>query len=405
MATGASKPTRKRRVLPRVALLLVTTLAALAIAEVCCRLIFGSPRIRWSIAAGLKKNRPPPDPILGTRMPPNARGHDARGWRNAAVPDRADLVAIGDSHTWGSNARIDEAWPQVLARQLGRPVYNLALGGYGPIQYEALANEAMGLRPTALVVALYLGNDLWDAYARVYSNERYREQRNAAAGGDDLTNDTVRPRVRTVERRRRSHERPAGVAWLQRRVALVRLATQAGVVEDHGYEVELAGDRAWLAACPEDGFVLESGSTGTCLTTAYRLLALDLGEPRIAEGLRLTRDSLARLDSRCRGAGVRLLVVSFPTKESAYVPVVRASRPKPDPGYERLVAAESRVSNDLASFCRDRGIAFHDLLPALRKGLQDGVQLYPATADGHPLPAGYAVYASSIAEEIRRLGW
>ena len=88
-----------------------------------------------------------------------------------------------------------------------------------------------------------------------------------------------------------------------------------------------------------------------------------------------------------------------------YYAAVKSVRPDPDPGYERVVAAESRVSGDLDAFCRDRGIAFHDLLPVLREALRGGTPLYPATSDGHPLPAGYAVYASSLAAELRRRGW
>ena len=388
----------------RASLVVVATLFALALAELLCRAIFGSRGARWDVAAGLRRDQPEPDAILGTRMAPNAPGHDARGFRNAAVPVRADLVAIGDSHTWGTNARIDEAWPQVLGRSLGRTAYNLALGGYGPIQYEALAEEALSLRPSVIVVALYVGNDLWDAYVRVWSEDRYRDRRKTD-GGDDLANDTVGPAVTAVTRRRRGYERPTAVARLQRNVALVRLATQAGIIEDRGYEVEVARDRAWLEACPQDGFMFETPGASTGLTTSYRFPALDLSEPRIAEGLRLTRDALTRIQATCQGAGVHLLVASVPTKESVYYAAVKSVRPDPDPGYERVVAAESRVSGDLDAFCRDRGIAFHDLLPVLREALRGGTPLYPATSDGHPLPAGYAIYASSIAAELRRRGW
>ena len=37
------------------------------------------------------------DEKLGLRVMPDAPGHDARGFRNDAVPGQADIVAIGDS--------------------------------------------------------------------------------------------------------------------------------------------------------------------------------------------------------------------------------------------------------------------------------------------------------------------
>lgn len=44
------------------------------------------------------------DEELRIRIQPNAPGHDAWGFRNEVVPERVDIVAIGDSQTWGMNA-------------------------------------------------------------------------------------------------------------------------------------------------------------------------------------------------------------------------------------------------------------------------------------------------------------
>ena len=190
----ATQPaSRRRRILLRASLVVAATLVTLVIAELLCRAIFGTRGARWDVAAGLRRDQPEPDAVLGTRMAPNAPGHDARGFRNEAAPAQADLVAIGDSHTWGTNARIDEAWPQVLGRSLGRTAYNLALGGYGPIQYEALAEEALTLRPSVIIVALYVGNDLWDAYVRVWSEDRYRDRRKTGGGDASRTIPSARP--------------------------------------------------------------------------------------------------------------------------------------------------------------------------------------------------------------------
>jgi len=82
-----------------------------------------------------------PDPQLIYRGNPKFPEHDSNGFRNDSVPKTADIVAIGDSQTYGNGVSPDEAWPRVLARLSFCRVYSMALGGYGPLQYEVLAER------------------------------------------------------------------------------------------------------------------------------------------------------------------------------------------------------------------------------------------------------------------------
>src|SRR5437667_5453104 len=80
------------------------------------------------------------DPVMSYVPSPSAMaGFDKWGFRNRQVPESADIVAVGDSHTYGNMARMVESWPYVLGRLTGRQVYNMGLGGYGPIQYFQLS--------------------------------------------------------------------------------------------------------------------------------------------------------------------------------------------------------------------------------------------------------------------------
>ena len=397
----ATRPaSRRRRFLLRASLVVAATLVALVLAETLCRAIFGSRGARWDVAAGLRRDQPEPDAILGMRMAPNAPGHDARGFRNAAAPVQADLVAIGDSHTWGTNARIDEAWPQVIGRSLGRTTYNSRSAAT-----VRSSTRRSRRRPHAAPV-----RDRRRALRRERSLGRLRPRlergpipRSAEDGsGDDLANDTVGP----------GHRRHAPAERLRRPMAVARLHATS---RSPGLPLRPASSRtaATSRARPRPRLARGVPAGRVHLRDRGRehgshdflpLPALDLSEPRIAEGLRLTCDALARIQPvarRRRPSPGRFI----PTKESVYYAAVKSVRPDPDPGYERVVAAESRVSGDLDAFCRDRGIAFHDLLPVLREALRGGTPLYPATSDGHPLPAGYALYASSLAAELRRRGW
>ena len=56
------------------------------------------------------------DETLGIRLPGKSGGHDNWGFRNAKVPETPEIVAWGDSHSYGNTAKMNEAWPKVLAR-------------------------------------------------------------------------------------------------------------------------------------------------------------------------------------------------------------------------------------------------------------------------------------------------
>src|SRR5271156_6451205 len=93
-----------------------------------------------------------PDNILGAVPSADAlAGFDRWGFRNREVPATVDIVAVGDSHTYGNTARMVDSWPYVVQRLTGRKVYNMALGGYGPNQYFYLSKtKALTLKPNMI---------------------------------------------------------------------------------------------------------------------------------------------------------------------------------------------------------------------------------------------------------------
>jgi hypothetical protein len=46
---------------------------------------------------------------------------------------RVNILALSDFHAYGNTAKMHDAWPQVVARETDRSVYNMGLGGYGRI--------------------------------------------------------------------------------------------------------------------------------------------------------------------------------------------------------------------------------------------------------------------------------
>lgn len=150
-------------VLIDIVIICVTILISIVIAEGIVRVITTPPFIA--------------DSILETRLPPNKGGIDENGFRNTERPKYPGIIAIGDSQTYGTNATTNEAWPQVLGRLSGIQTYQMAVGGYGPVQYSVLFEKAMDMRPQQIMVGLYLGNDLSDAYRIAYGLDYWTDLR------------------------------------------------------------------------------------------------------------------------------------------------------------------------------------------------------------------------------------
>jgi len=344
------------------------------------------------------------DAVLEMRVPAGAHGHDQRGFRNDRVPACAEIVALGDSQTWGMNVARERAWPLQLARLSGRSVYNMGRGGYGPVQYYVLTSEALALSPRLLVIGFYLGNDIYDAYRTTYGLAAHRAFRSSGAP-PGFARDTISEQSRVLLEEERRHSNSFGAwppplwpLWLRGHTAVGRL------VDDYlAQRTRMPGawhyaERSWALAHPEAGAVWD-GQAPTVLRTAYRLLALDLDERRISEGLRISQELLARIDAVSKPAGVRTLVLLLPTKETVYARLVAQRRGLP-PTYQRLIAMELRVRADIAAFLEVKGIPLVDALPALREATEQGRPVFPATTDGHLTANGYLVIASLVNQSL-----
>src|SRR6185295_16150694 len=119
------------------------------------------------------------DPRLGIRPNPKYPEHDEKGFRNASVPKEAFVVAMGDSHTYGTGVRRNQNWPSQLAAATGRTVYSIASGGWGPTQSLLLFDEALAFHPKLIVEATYDGNDLYDSFANVYYDHQLPDLKTA----------------------------------------------------------------------------------------------------------------------------------------------------------------------------------------------------------------------------------
>jgi hypothetical protein len=325
------------------------------------------------------------DSVLGRRLEPGASGHDQWGFRNREVPRRADVVTIGDSQTYGIGVPRRSSWPAQLSELTGRQVYNAALAGHSPPQYyELLRRYALPLKPAHVVVGFYYGNDLSEAYRRVYALPHYTAFRRADAPPLPSEPPTRYSKSKFWSKLRR---------WLSSNSVLYRATVSS--VSQHADRAE-----QFLGQARNDLVRFHHGTSGTVFSPGARLGALHLDSATVREGLRISLAQFELMARLCDTSGLGFSIALIPTKERVYQSLIEADPElRKHPVLRELIVQEGEVDQRVRRFLQERGISYIDLLPAL----QDTVihrRIYRPDDDGHPTAQGYAVIAREVARAI-----
>jgi hypothetical protein len=333
-----------------------------------------------------------PDPALEYRFSPLHPEHDERGFRNPGIPDTIELVAIGDSQTYGSNAAKEDSYPAQLSALFGISSYNMAAGGYSPPQYLALTDEAIDLDPKIIVAGLYAGNDLSEAYGFVYRKGRAPEL---------IANDLSLIEALRERETREPPERDFGGDGDRLKTpnllrAILHILISIFVTDEMRWE-----QHKRLAEINND-FILETPGWRTIFTPQIRFRALDLSDIRIREGLRISLEVLERMRTATREKGIQFLVLLIPTKELVYNDVISGLKDYPVPDvFHKLIAVETDAWANIKMGLDQRGIAYIDALPQLRQALLTEEKVYPINRDGHPRAAGHRAIAGMVAGAVK----
>lgn len=372
--------------------------AALALGSLVLGLIAGEGAVRVALnPADYLSVELRDDPILGAKPFHGTAGgaFDAWGFRNPGVPASAQIVAIGDSHTYGNTATMTQAWPSVLARASGRSVYNMGLGGYGPNQYAHLLPQALTLGPELVVVGLYMGDDFENAFRITYGLDHWKRLRTLPidkVADFDIWGTSQAPWP--------WHKRLR--VWLSRHSVLYQLVFHGPLLG------RVKGETQIRHAASQSGDVsaLEIADQG--ILEAFRpkglLVNLDQDSAGVNEGMRITFELLSEMKQRCAAKNVGFLVAVIPTKEMVFADLLeqRAELPLADT-IARLLAHERKARDASFARLRQAGIAYVDVLPALREARSK--QLYARTPnDMHPGANGYRVIGEAIAAALAPTG-
>jgi hypothetical protein len=310
-----------------------------------------------------------PDPYIGFLYPPDfetSMRHydasftfrtDARGFRNATPwPGHADIVALGDSVTFGFGVPDGQSWVDIVARAQGNPIVNLALPGFGPVQ-QLRVYERFGtaLRPDLVLVGFFPANDFWDT-------DRFLTWLDRGEGGNYLLwrdfgvngRGDVGPITRLV-----SSSYVHSFLWA---------VLHPGTTEYGRGTIAHRTDQGWLRLQPKALRKLRQRTSA--------------GRPEFEEAM----GALQELDRRVRADGGRMVIVVLPSKEYVYMPLRRAM--KRDPLGHVYQALD------------ERRLTYLDVTPLLRERAAAGERLF-FEFDGHPNRRGYEVIAEAVVGYLR----
>ncbi len=322
------------------------------------------------------------DEVLRYKIDPGSGAHDSWGYRNKSVPDSSDIVALGDSHTYGISATAADSWPSALERISGRKTYNLALGGYGPAEYLYLMEEkALSLNPEIIIAGFYLGNDLKDSLKAVRTVPIWEDLRGKAPleHSDDS----------------REVSKSGFSDFLAGNSVLYRIVSSSFIGDKLRQRSKISKG--------EEIIMLEVDGAGvsTGFTPHRRLKGLDLLAPDVREGLRLSLELINRMNKLALKEGVNFLVVIIPTKEAVYSEYILDDHElSQSPELSLLIQNEDVVNKVVKRYFSDHNIAYIEVL----KPLQDAAaseQIYPNNFGGHTNKNGYRIIAETINQYIQ----
>jgi hypothetical protein len=209
---------------------------------------------------------------------------DSLGFRGPdPVPDSVDVVALGDSFTFGVGTQ--HPWPEQLARELGISVLNLGMGGTDPPKFvNPLVGFGLPRSPEFVVLAYFEGNDLYTCYQPAS---------------------------------------PAGPRWGDTLVLPDLVGGVREMVRFLGRDQQLTSELTYDIATPFERVI--NGRTVTLTFSPAYAATLLLGRTAIttSENYRIAQASLERIVQLTEAAGAQLVIAYIPERTHVYWPLIR----------------------------------------------------------------------------------
>ncbi len=323
------------------------------------------------------------DEMLGHYVKPFSGGHDAWGFRNPSVPDSVSIAVIGDSQTWGINTQMHNSYPYKLGKLLEEKVYNFGISGYGPVQYlHVLKTKALKLKPSLIVVGLYMGNDFDDAYRLVYRGSSWKTLR---------SNDFEKKYKNT---RFETYNTNIGNLynlryWLNHNSVFYRIVKgkldffQATIFKDD-HKIR---------------YLNQSQGIDKYFNPYSRIFSIDSMDPKIMEGLEISLKCITKMNEICLKNDMKILIALIPTDINVYSDhLIKNEKLEAKDKFDRIINSERILKDLIIQKLNAESIPYVDVIDSLKS--HRNKVIYPKYEDGHPSSFGYEIIANAIAAKI-----
>lgn len=340
-----------------------------------------------------------PDKYLEYKMNPKSSGIDENGFRNPKALKQADIVTLGDSHTYGYNVESQDSWPRVLGRKTGMSVYNFGVGGYGVLQYYHLFNEALKMNPKHIIVGLFIPNDLRDtcitlkkiAYWQKWARDKGLNIASCInAGGEKSVED-------------------------DQILNLLSTANKSALISALDYLLDYRLIRKNQSArrkfllfpnSPEwKTFIIDDDKNKTKLSSLYLTwgaMDIDLEQPHINSSFKMTKYIFKEMKKRCDEKKISFSVILIPSKHAIFYNYLQKRKTELPDYFHQTIKTENSLKSKFKEFFIDQKIAHFDSQPYMEKAVVETGNVYRNSGDYHPLAPGYEAYAEAAYDGLFR---
>ncbi len=391
--------------LANIALLLVVTIICVALAEAGLRAFTPFP------IHGRKANKIY-DADFGYRLNPGHPSSDKFGFRNKGEKPRV-FAAIGDSHTYGSNVRQEQSWPEQFEKITGVPTYNFGVGSYAVYAHYAITRRAIDQGYKYIIIALLIHNDFKAGgnncdidYA---SSKFWREAKTRLSLNlPDCSN----------AKNWRTARAPGFIRWFRGRAnSAILSAIDYLIVRplgDKWHRLTLKASTPKKEA-PEAKPVREVRKRASSAYFAGRALKnqqvefvfTDLKRRAVVRAIEDFEKMLVDLKRAANDKGSRVGLMFIPSKvQLIYQLLDDKDIYEQLPVLKDMAENHIKIEKRLASHMSKNGIfwssAAPELAAAIEKSDRDGSWVFPSSG-GHPYPSGYRAYARAAKKLYERM--
>ena len=330
---------------------------------------------------------------LGYVMNPSMSDIDENGFRNKKLAS-VDIVALGDSHTYGYNVSSDKSWPKLLGRKLKKNVYNFGVGGYGILQYQNLLSKAIELNPKVILLGLYLANDLNDICALAWESKAIESHVNISVCSE------IKPNSALGAYANKKSNISIG-KWLKENSAIITIVSKYYHRFSTPKRINVRGLNEIKKTEKSGGtneLVINDGKIKTMID--FRRIKLnkecmDMNSPHIQMAYEEFKKFFLESKKNTTLNNIHFGVLFIPSKARVFYEYLKQRDYCLSEDYEDLKNNEDKLKVMTSVFLKKIGLPFIDVLPDMENALLKHGDIYPARDDGHPILTGYEVYAEN----------